>query len=370
VRKIPYAFVVSDPALARVAPAPLQRFQVGDTLNGPNRVDEYCCPSEPFGPPPDYFGKPMAESGAERLYVTSVKKPIVNLGVAVTSSSANSVIDPWFLGSPDERDVQGAGGTPVNVNNYMFDYLVDIGAAGSTFPRQQRFYVAVDSRSDPFSGRPLPGRYLLRSWQNDLQPPRITLLTSRVGAGRPTIVARVTDAKAGVDPLSLVIAYRGVLVGAALYDPDSGLAIFPLPNTTRPIPVGRTQMVVSASDFQEAKNVNTISDQIMPNTSFKPTVVVGVRGPAVTWVAPGRAACVAKSASLAVMASSDRKVASVRFLVDGRQVGRDRTGAADIFDATWHSQKASRGTHVLTAIATDVGRRHVAATRVVRVCRR
>ena len=79
----------------------------------------------------------MNESGAEKLYVTSVNKPIVNLGVAVEASSSGSLIDPWFLGSPDERDVQGDSGTPVNVNNYMFDYSVDIGAAGSTFPKSK-----------------------------------------------------------------------------------------------------------------------------------------------------------------------------------------------------------------------------------------
>jgi minor extracellular serine protease Vpr len=369
-RKIPYAFVVSRPALELVEPAKLERFQVGETLNGPNRVDEYCCPSEPFGPPPDYFGKPMDESGAEKLYVTSVSRPIVNLGVAVTSSSTNSLIDPWFLGSPDERDVQGAGGTPVNVNDYMFDFEADIGAAGSTFPRQQHFYVAVDSRSDPFSDRPFPGRYLLRSWQNDLKPPTLKLLTRRVGAGRPTIVARVTDAKSGVDPLSLVIGYRGVQVGAALYDPFSGLAVFPLPAQARAIPVGRTRAVLSASDFQETKNVNTISDEIMPNTAFTPATIVGVRGPAVTWIAPAAETCVARNASLAVMASSDKKVASVRFLVDGKQIDRDRAGGADIFSGTWHSQKAQRGTHVLTAVATDVAGRHVSAVRVVRVCKR
>jgi minor extracellular serine protease Vpr len=369
-RKIPYAFVVSRPALANVDAAPLRRFQVGDTLNGPSRIDAYCCPSQPFGPPPDYFGKPMDEGGAEKLYVTSVNRPIVNLGVAIQGASANSLIDPWFLGSRDERDVQGPGATPVNVNAYMFDYAVDVGAAGSTFPRQQRFFVAVDSRSDPFSGRPLPGRYLLRSWQNDLKPPRIRLLTHRVGAGRPTIVARVTDAKAGVDPLSLVIGYRGVQVGAALYEPSSGLAVFPLPNEARPIPVGRTRMLISASDFQETKNVNTASDEIMPNTSFTPATVFGARGPAVTWVTPSRAACVPRNANLGVVASSDRKVASVRFLVDGKQVGLDRSGSADVFAATWRTQSASRGRHVLTAIATDAARRHVAATQVARVCRR
>jgi minor extracellular serine protease Vpr len=369
-RKVPYAFVVSRPALALVEPTKLQRFQVGDTVNGPDRVEEYCCPSEPFGPPPDYVGEPMDEGGAEKLYVTSARRPLVNLGVAVVASSGGSLIDPWFLGSRDERDVQGGGGTPVNVNDYMLDFQADVGAAGSTFPLQQRFYIAVDSRSDPFSGRQLPGRYLLRSWQNDLKPPKIRLLTARVGAGRPTIVARVTDAKSGVDPLSLVIGYRRVLVGAALYDPSSGLAIFPLPAEAAKIPLGKTRAVVSASDFQETKNVNTISDEIMPNTSFRPVTIVGVRGPAVTWISPAAASCVATNTNLAVMASSDKKVASVRFLVDGRQVDRDRSGAADIFNGIWHARTAPRGMHVLTAVATDVAGRHIAAARSVRVCRR
>jgi Bacterial Ig domain len=366
---VPYAFVVDHSPLARVEPTPLRRFQLGDTVNGPNRVDEYCCPSEPFGPPPDYFGKPMDESGAEKLYVTSVNRPIVNLGVAVEAESQGALVEPWFLGSPDERDVQGDAGTPVNVNAYMFDYQADVGAAAATFPRQQKFYVAVDSRSDPFTGRPLRGGYVLRSWQNDLKPPAIRLLTARVGAGRPTIVARVTDAKSGVDPLSLVISYRQVLVGAALYDPTSGLAVFPLPNEAKTIPRGRTRAVLSASDFEETKNVNTVGDKILPNTSFEPVTIVGVRGPAVTWIAPPAAACVAKNANLAVVASSDRKVSSVRFLVDGRQVGRDSAGAADVFSATWHALRARRGRHVLTAVATDVARRHVAAKRAVRVCR-
>jgi minor extracellular serine protease Vpr len=368
-RKIPYAFVVSRPALELVDAVKLQRAQVGETLNGPNRVDEYCCPSEPFGPPPDYFGKPMNESGAEKLYVTSATRPLVNLGVAVITSSEGSVIDPWFLGSADERAVQGAGGTPVNVNDYMFDFQADIGAAGSTFPRQQRFYVAVDSRNDPFSGRPQPGRYLLRSWQNDLEPPRIRLLTTHVGAGRPTIVARVTDGKSGVDPLSIVLGYRRIVVAASLYDPFTGLAVFPLPAQAKTIPVGRTNAVISASDFQETKNVNTISDEIMPNTAFRNVTIVGVRGPAITWLTPAAAACVARNADLGVLASSDRKVMSVRFFADGRQVARDRSGTADAFSGVWHTQKAKRGPHVLIAVATDAGGRQVAARRAVRVCR-
>jgi hypothetical protein len=126
---------------------------------------------------------------------------------------------------------------------------------------------------------------------------------------------------------------------------------------------------LSASDYQETKNVNTISDQIMPNTAFTPVTIVGVRGPAVTWLTPPRAACVTGSVNLAVAASSDKKVRSVRFLVDGKQVALDRSGAADIFNGTWRARKAKHGAHRLSAVATDASGRHASATQSVRVCR-
>src|SRR5205823_9745034 len=109
-RRIPYAFDVSRPALAGVDAKPLKTFVLGTTADGANRVSVYCCPSAPFGPPPDYVGAPMDESGRETLYVTSVDKPLVNIGVSVVAASANSLVDPWFLGSKDERDVQGYAG--------------------------------------------------------------------------------------------------------------------------------------------------------------------------------------------------------------------------------------------------------------------
>src|SRR5438876_11148830 len=135
----------------------------------------------------------------------------------------------------------------------MVDFSVDIGAAGASCPKVQRFYVSVDSGSDDFTLRSLPGSYVIRPRVNDVRPPRIRLLTKRVTAGRPTIVARVTDKGAGVDPLSLVIAYRGVLVGAVLYDPTTGIAVFPLPLQAARIPKGHTRAVISAADYQEAK---------------------------------------------------------------------------------------------------------------------
>jgi minor extracellular serine protease Vpr len=368
-RRIPYAFVVSKPALASVTAQKLTRFVTGDTRQGTSRVSVYCCPSEPFGPPPDYIGKPMNQTGSEHLYVTSVARPLANLGVAVWGSTAGAIVDPWFLGSKDEHNVQGYDGTPVNQNDLMFDYSVDIGAAGAVFPRLGQYYVAVDSGSDPFTNQPLPGSYVIRSWQNDLQPPVVRILTTRIGAGRPTIVARVLDAKSGVDPLSLVIGYRRALVGAALYDPFSGLALFPLPAAAPRIPAGRTQLQLEASDFQEAKNLETVGDKLLPNTTFKSTRLRVVPGPAVTWLNPVARACVAKSAALAVMASSNRAVRSVRFTVDGRRVAVDRRGTVGLFTGRWQSARARHGRHVLTATATDAAGKRFAAERPVRICR-
>jgi minor extracellular serine protease Vpr len=368
-RKIPYEFYVGRPQLAQIEAKRLVKFQVGNTVNGPNRVSAYCCPAAPFGPPPDYVGPPMDETGSETLYVTSIDTPVANLGVAVEAARAGSLVDPWFLGSPNERDVQGYAGTPVNANQLMFDYHVDIGAAGASFPKVQRFWIAVDSSSDPFSNRPLPGAYILRSWVNDVTPPKIRLLTRRVTAGRPTIVARVTDKGAGVDPLSLVIGYRGVLVGAVVYDPLSGIALFPIPKAAARIPKGRTRVVLSASDFQEAKNVDSVGDEILPNTSFRRVKVTGVAGPALTWVTPAENQCVGKTAGLVVVASSNKRLRSVRFFADGKQIGIDRKGTADLYSGSWKRGSARTGKHALRAVAFDAGGHTLAATRHVRVCR-
>jgi minor extracellular serine protease Vpr len=368
-RKIPYEFFVGRPQLGLLQAKRLERFQFGDTVNGPNRVSAYCCPTEPFGPPPDYVGPPMSETGTETLYVTSINQPVANAGVAIESSSAGSSVDPWFLGSPNERDVQGYAGTPVNVNELMSDFSFDIGAAGASFPKVKRFYVSVDSGSDDFTHRSLPGSYVLRSWVNDVRPPRIRLLTKRVAAGRPTIVARVTDKGAGVDPLSLVIGYRGVLVGAVLYDPTTGIAVFPLPRQASRIPKGHTRAVITAADYQESKNVNSVGSDILPNTAFRRVGITGVSGPAITWVTPAENACVARTTALVIVASSTKRVRSVRFLVDGKQIAIDRKGAADVFARTWATRLVPAGRHELRAVATDVGGRTFAATRHVKVCR-
>jgi hypothetical protein len=312
----------------------------------------------------------MVEEGAERLYlVPHLNRPVINLGVAVILASNNSSIDPWLLGAPDENSVQGQAGTPVNVNALTFDYGLPVGAAGVVFPRLKRFWVAVDSSQDEYTGRSLRGRFLLRYWVNDLRPPSIRLLTRRVAAGRPTLVARVRDGGAGVNPLSLLIGYRRVLVGASLYDPISGLALFVLPRQAPPLARGRTTATLVASDYQEAKNLNTFGRNLMPNTGFRDTRIRAVRGTTVTWLAPERGACTRGRTGLVVVAGSTRRITQVRFFAGRRRIGIDRRGTVGLYSTTWRAPAARRGRRTLRAVVFTRGGGRTSATRRVRLCR-
>jgi hypothetical protein len=252
----------------------------------------------------------------------------------------------------------------------MIDYRADVEAAGASFPRPKRYYVAVDSGSDPFNGTALPGRYQLRSWVDDLKPPTARLLTTRVASGRPTLAAKVTDAKSGVDPLSIYIAYNRVLLGAAAYDPASGIVLFPIPSNAPAVTQKKTAGTVVASDYQETKNVNTIGPNVMPNTVFKAVSIRVVSGPSLSWLVPASAACVrGRTTQLLVLAHSTKAVRSVTFVDGKRRLGRDATGVADLYSITWKLAAAKKGKHSVSAVVRDASGRTLSVKRAVRVCK-
>jgi minor extracellular serine protease Vpr len=369
IRRVPYLFLVDRPKFAAVTPVTLRRTQSGDTRKGTDRVDMYRYPVAPFGNQPDR--PPMSEVGAETVYVTSLDRPAVNIGVSILAEDANARIDPWYLGSQDENTVQGFAGTPVDVNALTYDYLAPVGAAGASFPRQGQFYVAVDSPADQFSGASLGGRYVLRSWVNDVTPPSLELLTTRVAAGRPTLVFRTLDSQSGVDPFSLTLGYRGALLAAAAYDPVSGIALFPLPGALPPLKPGRVGTQMLASDYQETKNIETVGPSIMPNTrvsAFRMRVVAGV---AVDWLAPSAGSCVQRpQQGLVVAASSQGRIASVRVAIDGKRAAVLHQGDLGLWGATVSTRRLGRGRHTASVVATLRNGRAASERRVFRVCRR
>jgi minor extracellular serine protease Vpr len=367
-RRVPYAFLVERPALRNVPSTPLKETETGDTSKGTSKVSVYCCPAEPFGPPPDYTGAPMIEDGSETLYSFEVNQPIVNFGVSILAASAGSLIDPFVLGSKDENDVQGYAGIPTDVNGLTFDSGFDVGTAGVQFPRLQRFYVAVDSRADAFTHESQKGQYLLKAWVDDLAGPAVKILTTRITAGRPLIAAVAVDPQSGVDPLSLVIGYSGALVGASAYDPVSGLLLFGIPDAAPPFKAGKTNLILQASDNQEAKNINTVGDAIYPNTTFVQKKLTVVAGPTVSWLTPPAGVCAAKTEQLVVIGGALKKIRQVAFSVDGKRIGVDKTGPAGIYSLPWKTGKVSKGNHLLVATLTDAAGKTAASARKVKIC--
>src|SRR5437879_3052690 len=308
----------------------------------------------------------MEDDGAETVYGTLLDRPAVNIGVSVLAQTSGALIDPWFLGSLDENTVQGFAGTPVDVNALTYDYLVDVAAAGSSFPRHGLFYVAVDSNRTRFTDRSAAGRYILRAWVNDVTPPSLQLLTTRVSAGRPTLVFRTLDSQSGVDPGSLAIGYRGALVGASSFDRASGLAIFALPSQVSPLHVGDVRTGMVTSDYQEAKNIDTIGPSIMPNTRALITKLHVVAGAAVDWLLPTAGVCGQRRQPLIVAASGPGGVKSVRFAVDGKRRSVVHHGIAGLWFAT---VSLSKGPHTVSATATAAKGNTASVRRTLRTCR-
>jgi minor extracellular serine protease Vpr len=366
-RRIPYFFLVDRPALASAPVLELKKLQSGDTRVGVDRVDAYRYPAAPFGNAPDT--PPMIEDGAETVYVTELNEPAANAGVSIVSETRGARIDPWYLGAEDENTVQGYAGTPVDVNALTYDYLDAVSAAGTSFPRQQTFYVAVDSGRAAFTGASLAGHYVLRSWVNDVTPPTVKLLTTRVSGGHPTIVLESHDSQSGVDPLSLTIGYHGILIGATTYDPVTGLAVFPLPASTPALRPGRMRLSLVSSDYQEAKNVDTVGTSIMPNTRTASSRLRVVAGTAVDWLLPTGAACLAKRQQLVVAASSARGIERVLFAIDGKRAAVVRKGASGLWRATVSTARLARGRHTIQATAVDRAGRSASTQRIVRLCR-
>lgn len=368
-RRIPYAFVVTRPGLAVLEPLALRVSQSGDTRKGADRARVYRWPTAGLGPFVGSVLEPVSESGGEQLYVTSFSTQVVNAGVAVVSESASTLADPWFLGSPDENDVQGYAGTPTAVNSGLpVEFGLPIGAAGLLFAQPGRYYVAVDSGRDKLTGRSLAGRYVLRSWVNDVEPPRVQLVTTTLAAGHPTLVLRALDARAGVDPFSILLNYGRTFVLAAAFDPATGIALVPLPSQAPALTQGSQQLVLIASDYQESKNVNVLGTNLMPNTTFHNARLRVGSGPTLNWVLPDANTCAAPKASLLVVGSDTRTMTAVRFYDGRRRLATVKMNVAGLFTTTWNTRRAAKGRHTLRAVLVDDAGKQAQAKRVLRVC--
>ena len=128
---------------------------------------------------------------------------------------------------------------------------------------------------------------------------------------------------------------------------------------------GRSRFGVSGT---RRLDVNSAITSILPNTKFVTGKLRVVDHPTVTWLLPDTGECAGAKTELLVVGGATRKIANVRFSVDGRAIGTVKTGAAGLYTKTWSSKGLARGSHSLQAIVTDSSGATASATHAVKAC--
>ena len=242
-RRIPFWVEVNHPLL-RTEPA--KRLSApgiyrATTVGGASKVLRYRYPTKGDGSYP----------GPEVAYLVHVSRPIANFGVAVLSGSAI----PHVVFAGDENHLTGFTGLPTDLNPYLETFGESRPVAGVDLPAPGSYEIVFDTRSASRAG-PFTFRY----WINDTTPPKLHVLST---SGRKIVVA-ITDGGAGVDPYSV----RATVDGRSIQLHYSHNRL------TLPAGRGRHLLIVTASDYQELKNMEDVAP-IKPNTStLRRTVTV------------------------------------------------------------------------------------------------
>jgi subtilisin family serine protease len=234
-RRIPFWLDVDHPVLGEepvrtlAAPGDYQ----GNTADGRSLVSGYRYPTGGDGTYP----------GPELVYRVTVTRPVANFGVAVTSGRAA----PHVVYAGDESHLAGYAGLPQALNPYFRSFGETRPVAGAVLPAAGNYDVVFDTRSKAAAG---PFRF--RFWVDDTSPPTLSVVSTTHGA----VVVSVRDAGSGVDPQSITATIDGRAATVRLVGGRLTLHASP----------GRHQLVVTASDYQELKNMEDVV-KIKPNTA-------------------------------------------------------------------------------------------------------
>jgi hypothetical protein len=241
VRRIPFWFLVSAPRLASERKLVLGKPGTyrGTTAGAPARITRYRYPT---AGDVDY-------PGPERAYRLVSTGKVANFGVVVTRGHAV----PHVTFDSSEDRLAGYVALPSDLNPYRKSYGAPVRVAGVDSPAAGAYDVVFDTRSAAQAG-PFTFRY----WVNDVTPPRL-----RASGARGGVVISATDAGAGVDPSSIEVKLDGRAVKTR--GKPSALHVTAAK--------GRHALVVTASDYQETKNMENVA-RILPNTRTLVTSVV------------------------------------------------------------------------------------------------
>jgi hypothetical protein len=248
VRRIAFWFHVEVPRLALDPHRTLRTPGVysGDTAGQASRVSSYRYPEQGLA-----ASVPTRLGGPEQVFRFTLRRQVANFGVAVIGSARGVRVSPRLVAGDDENRVVGYTGIPASLNPYKgFDAAEPV--VGAVLPDPGTFEFVFDT---PTGAK--PGAFRFRFWVNDTSPPTIRLLGRKHVIGRPIRLA-VRDSGSGVDPRSFHARVGGKAVRLRYSDGVLYLR-------TKGLHHGTKTLVVTASDYQETKNMEDVGP-VLPNT--------------------------------------------------------------------------------------------------------
>jgi len=254
VRRVPFWLRVTRPRLGREHARPLVRTGTyrDSTRDRPSLVSTYRYPAAP----PSTV---VRLRGPERVFRVNLAFPVANLGAAIISSGRHVSVEPRIVIGADENRLVGATGLSVVTNPYLTRFGQRVATSAALMPAPGTYSIVVDSLS-----RASAGSFSVRVWIDDTTPPTVSLRSHVARNGR--LLARVSDAGAGVDPDGIVFTIDGGFERPARLVGDTAVL------SLHGVKPGRHSLVLRVSDRQEAKNNENVP-LILPNTRTVHTTI-------------------------------------------------------------------------------------------------
>ncbi len=259
VRRVAFWFHVEVPHLALDPHRTLRRPGVyrGDTAGKRSHVSTYRYPERGIAP-----GVPLRLGGPEQVFQFMLRRPVANFGAIVVGHGAGVRVSPRLVAGDDENRLVGYTALPTTLNPYQgFDRAEPVVGAVLPDPGVYDFVFETPTKAKP-------GSFTFRFWVNDTSPPSIRLLDRRTTVGQPIRLA-VRDAGSGVDPHSLRVRVDGA---RGRFSYAHGV----LSIRTGALAPGARRVTVTASDYQETKNMEDVG-AVLPNTRVLRTTVTLLR---------------------------------------------------------------------------------------------
>jgi len=234
-RRIPFWLEVDHPVLATEPSKALTKpgTYESTTAGGESKISHYRFPT----------GGDVSYPGPEVVYRVRITSPVANFGVAVTSGHAV----PHVVFAGDENHLVGYAGLPQVLNPYFKTFGEVRPVAGAVLPAPGSYDIVFDTRSAADAGP-----FTFRFWENDVEPPKLSIAST----SQDTIVVSVTDSGSGVDPQSVSATLDGRAADGHYANGRLTISADPGPH----------QLIVTASDYQELKNMEDVA-KIKPNTA-------------------------------------------------------------------------------------------------------